>query len=207
MAGAFFFICMFLITVGGLLLFRPVQLPTVANYSQPKAIEERKKVTVKMAEFLEQNPQIIKQKKFASLFPKPESTETNPQSTPTPATISKIELVFQGATVQFSNTVELDQWIYYNATQDPINFLKQFLENDNPEFYLETLKKVSEIKPTEEVNQYLKQLYLDEAKKLSNFNDGFHKQMMQKALQSYLDLEKDRDLGKKNSDEILHNSR
>lgn len=203
MAGALFFICMFLITVGGLLLFRPVQVHSITDYDQPAAIENRKVVTVRMAEFLEKNPQIVRQKRFTTLSPKPgEEKQTQPVPA-TPAPFSRIDIVFQGANIQFNNLIELDQWIYYNATQDPINFLKQFQENDNPEFYLETLKKVSEIKPTEEVHQHLKQLYLDEAKKMAAYSDGFHKQMLQKALQNYLDLEKDKDLGKKNADEIL----
>ncbi len=206
MAGALFFICMFLISVGGLLLFRPVQINSIKEYSEPAALEDRKQVTVKMAQFLENNPQIVKQERFTNLpLQANEASNTTPISTPTP--FLKVEIVFQGSNMEFNSMVELDQWVYHNTTQDPINFLKQFNENDNPEFYLETLKKVSEIKPTDEVNNHLKQLYLEEAKKMAGYGDGFHQQMMQKALQSYLDLEKDLDLGKKTADEIMQGNR
>jgi hypothetical protein len=210
MAGALFFICMFVITVCGLLLFRPIQVNSITNYSKPAAFEKRKSVTLKMAEFLEKNPQIVKQERFTTL-PITDHSSEETASIPPSTSIHQIpdfqvEIFFQGSSLQFKSMTEFDQWIYKNVTQEPLGFLKQLQENNNPELFLDTLKKVSEINSTEPVIEQVKNTYLNEARNLSHIKDGFHQQMMQKALQQYLDLEKDKVLGKKNADEILETS-
>lgn len=210
MAGAFFFICMFVITVCGLLLFRPIQVNSITDYSKPAAIEKRKSVTLKMAEFLEKNPQIVKQQRFTALPINENSSEdvtTIPPSTTTHRYADfQVEILFQGSNLQFKTMTEFNQWLYKNINQEPIGVLKQLQENDNPELYLDTLKKVSEMNSTDVVLETVKTKFLEEARKLSKNKDGFHQQMMQKALQNYLDLEKDKVLGKKNADEILETS-
>lgn len=212
MAGAFFFICMFLITVCGLLLFRPIQTNSITDYSKPAAIEERKNVAVKMAKFLENNPQIVKQERFTSLPIQKTESDSNSAPDIPPSTTTRtpspyqVAIKFQGSNMQFDSITEFDQWIYKNVMAEPIGFLKQLQDEDNPELYLDTLKKVTEMNASDPVIREVKNKYLEEAKILIQNKDGFHQQMMQKALQGYLDLEKDRDLGKKTADEILQGS-
>lgn len=203
MAGALSLICLFLITVCGLLLFRPVQVNTITDYSEPKAIQERQEVAAKMAVFLEKNPQIVQQERLESLPNVGTNTSTNPtESASAPAT-REVVIQFQNSQLQFRSLAEYDQWVYENVRNDPSEFLKQIHSGDDAELYLDTLKKVTEINPTEEVANEVKSAYMNEAKDLISNSDGYHQQMTQKALQHYLDLEKDKTLGKKTVDDFL----
>ena len=211
MAGALFFLSLFLITVCSLLLFKPpvpsdtiTDYKTITEYSQPAAVEARQQVTLKMAQFLEKNPEIVKQKTLTSLPLSNDSVVTaSPQKSPIPR---EIHTSFQGSGLRFQSLNEYNQWVYKNVSQDAIGFLKQLHSNNNPELYLDTLEKVSQINPSEQIIGELKSSYLSEAKDLISNPDGFHQQMAQRALQQYLDLEKDKDLGKKTMDDFLRNN-
>lgn len=213
MLGAWISICVFLITVCGILLLKPESRDSIRHYSDPPAVEERKKVALKMAKFLEENPKIVQQKKLSSL---PLSEEYKPNGlTPTQPSTSEIpasprgalqlQLSFQGEQLEFKSHDELNRWVYAKAQEDPVGFLTQIQTSirDQPELYIDTLQKVSEINHEPNLVNRVKSMLLEESRNLIQNQDGHHQQMMQKALQIYLNLESDRDLGKKTVDEIL----
>jgi hypothetical protein len=203
MAGALFSLSLFLITVCGLLLFRPVQINDITDYSKPAALEQRMNVATKMARFLEKNPQILKQERLTAL---PLSPATSTPEKPEAPPMHKVEISFQGASLQFRSMNEFNQWIYKNVNDDAIGFIKQLNPENNPELYVDTLKKVSEINTREEITSEIKSAYLNAARELIQVKDGFHQQIAAKAIQNYLEMEKDLTLGKKNADEVLNSN-
>lgn len=197
---ALFFITLFFIAVSGIVLLKPQQAKNLREYSTPAVQKENRMTVGKMATFLQENPKITEQKELKELpvsMPKPVSTAQVPVE-------RNVEVQFQGGLMRFKNSDELNEWLYRNVTQDAIGFLRQFQEDGHPEFYLQTLKKISEIDRHEEVRTELKKAYLIEAKKLlQGSNDGFHQELAKKAVKAYVDLEKDKELAKQTADEIL----
>ncbi len=212
MAQAFFFITMFLITVSGLLLFKPpipkssiAELKSIAAYTDPESEEHRQSVALKMARFLEKNPKIVKQAQLTSLPVEPSEISMNAgESDPLEITFQKIiDVRFQGANLQFKSQNEFEEWIQDNLKKDPLSFLRELKGQQDSAFYLDTLKRVSEFNSDPNVMTAIKADYLDEAKRLIQIQNHFEQEMTQKALQQYLDLEKNLGLGKKTVEEFL----
>ena len=212
MAQALFLICMFLITVSGLLLLKPpvpkdsmTEIKSFTEYSSEEAQISRQKLALKMARFLEKNPKIVQQERLTSL--PVEATEISMDTTDTANSeidFQKIiDVQFQGANLQFKSQGEYDRWVLENLKKDPIAFLNEFKNQQDHDLYLQTLKRVSEIDTSEPVQKEVKASYLEEAKKMIQIRNGFEQELTQRALQQYLDLEQDRELGKKTVDELL----
>ena len=196
MTRALLFICSFFLLVAKLLLATPEQRNVVMHYSEPVLMEQRKQLTLKMAQYLEKNPGIVSNATLDS--PSILNQTIHSQSLSQP-----LVLLFQGEHTSFQTLDEYHAWLFQKVSSDPIAFLN-FLElKDQPEIYLSTLKKVHEISHEPEVTAVLKEKYLEAAKNYAVMKDGHHQQLMQNALQEYLDLEEDRALGKQMADEIL----
>ena len=200
MAGGLFFISVFLISVIGILLLRPVSVPTYSTS------EERKDVTVKMAKFLENNPKIVKQERLDHLeiSGEPGSIEYKSVKVPImPAEGMPVTIRFLSSDLQFPSRSAFDQWVVEQAKGDSIQFIKSLDSIEDPDLYLDTVRKVAESKNDIDTVKTAKEAFLKKAKSLKPKQDYFHQAMTQKALQNYLDMESDLKKGKETVDEFL----
>ena len=212
MAQALFLICMFLITVSGLLLFKPpvpqekiTDIRRITEYSTPQAQISRQQIALGMARFLEKNPKIVKQERLTSLPVEPVEISANPPVYDQQESQYRqnIRIKFQGSENQFQSQEDFDSWVNRNLQMDPVAFLREFQNQDDPDLYLKTLKKISENNADPVVANEIKISYLKEAGKLIAIQNGFEQQMTQQALQQYLDLEEDKEAGKKTVEAFL----
>jgi hypothetical protein len=212
MAQALFLICLFLITVCSLLLFKPpipkstlAELKSITEYSNAESAEYRQQIALKMARFLEKNPKIVKQERLTSLPVESMEIDLNAgESDQQEITFQKIiDIRFQGADLQFKSQNEFENWLRENLRKDPVSFIRELKGQQDAVIYLDTLKQISEISTDESVVSEIKSAYLDEAKRLIQIQNNFEQELTQKALQQYLDLEKNLELGKKTVETFL----
>ena len=199
MAGALFFISLFLITLIGGLLLRPDPIQSIRHYQEPAALEARKKVTLQMAAFLKENPKIVEQKTLKTLPIK----LTTPENGSTTSTNASITLRFQGSDLHFQNQGAYDAWLVEALKSSQTQFLRNIDFGSDEELALSTLHKLTEIDPSPEIQNQVKELYLEKAKHWISNPDGYAQQVTSRALQAYLNLEKDQELGKRRVNEIL----
>jgi hypothetical protein len=219
MAGALFFISLFLITIVGGLLLRPEPLQSIRNYQTVEATEERKQVTLRMAEFLNRNPTIVQQPKLNSLqvvdarnvtpgevvSSVPESVA--PPPAPPPSSLQEsISIRFQGTDLRFMSLAEYDAWLH-STIRSGGDVLKQVDFGSDPDLLLSTLQKCVEIDGSPAMKTRVKETLLERASSWLNGQDGASQQSAQKALQRYLDLEENKELGKKTVDQLLEANR
>ncbi len=219
MAGALFFISLFLITIVGGLLLRPEPLQSIRNYQTVEATEERKQVTLRMAEFLNRNPTIVQQPKLNSLqvvdarnvtpgevaSSVPDSVA--PPPAPPPSGVQEsISIRFQGTDLRFMNLAEYDAWLH-STIRSGGDVLKQVDFGGDPDLLLSTLQKCVEIDDSPAMKTRVKETLLERAAGWLSGPDGSSQQSAQKALQRYLDLEENKELGKKTVDQLLEANR
>jgi len=219
MAGALFFISLFLITIVGGLLLRPEPLQSIRNYQTVEATEERKQVTLRMAEFLNRNPTIVQQPKLNSLqvvdarnvtpgevaSSVPDSVA--PPPAPPPSSLQEsISIRFQGTDLRFMNLAEYDAWLH-STIRSGGDVLKQVDFGGDPDLLLSTLQKCVEIDDSPAMKTRVKEMLLERATGWLGGSDGASQQSAQKALQRYLDLEENKELGKKTVDQLLEANR
>jgi hypothetical protein len=205
MAGALFFISLFLITIVGGLLLRPEPLHSIQDFRKPEALQERKQVTLRMAEFLKRNPKIVEQKVLTTL-PLEDSRNIAPGEAPPPLPPPRPQetfaIRFQGADLRFQSIGEYDAWLH-KTLKSGGDILTQADLGSDPDLLLSTLKKCIEIEPNPEMKMKVKGVLLEKAGAWLGGQDGASKQWAQKALEQYLELEEDRALGKKTVDALL----
>jgi hypothetical protein len=199
MAGALFFISLFFITLIGGLLLRPDPIQSIRHYQEPAALESRKKVTLKMAAFLSDNPKIVEQKTLKSLPLKPITSENGSKA----VSDASIALRFQGSDLHFQSQGAYDAWLVESMKSSQAQFLRNIDFGSDEELAFSTLHKISEIDSSPEVQNQLKEIYLEKAKRFITTPDGYAQQVTSRALQAYLNLEKDQELGKRRVNEIL----
>jgi hypothetical protein len=219
MAGALFFISLFLITIVGGLLLRPEPLQSIRNYQTVEATEERKQVTLRMAEFLNRNPTIVQQPKLNSLqvvdarnvtpgevvSSVPDSVA--PPPAPPPSSLQEsISIRFQGTDLRFMSLAEYDAWLH-STIRSGGDVLKQVDFGGDPDLLLSTLQKCVEIDDSPAMKTRVKEMLLERATGWLGGSDGASQQSAQKALQRYLDLEENKELGKKTVDQLLEANR
>jgi hypothetical protein len=219
MAGALFFICIFLITLIGGLLLRPDPIRSIRDYRTTEAVEERKQTALRMAEFLTRNPTIVQQAKLNSLrvvdarnvtpgevaSSPPAHTEPLPVPPPSRAQES-FSIRFQGSDLRFMSIAEYDAWLH-STIRSGGDVLKQADFGEDPDLMLSTLQKCLEIDHSPAMMARVKERLLEQAGTWLNGPDGSSQQAAQKALQRYLEIEENKDLGKKTVDQILESHR
>ncbi len=207
MAGGLFFISVFLISVIGVLLLRPISVPSyTTDYNQVNSELERKNVTVKMAKFLENNPQIVNQERLDHLEINGEAKSIEYKSVKVPvmpADGMPVTIRFLSSDLQFPSRAAFDQWVVEQSKGDTVQFIKSLESIDDPDLYLDTVRKVAESKKDPETLKVAKDAFLQKAKALKPNQDYFHQAMTQKALQNYLDIESDLKKGKETVEELL----
>ncbi len=220
MAGALFFISLFLITIVGGLLLRPEPLQSIRDYQTVEATEERKQVTLRMAEFLNRNPTIVQQPKLNSLqvvdarnvspgevgSSPPEPSAPPPAPPPSGVLQESISIRFQGTDLRFMSLAEYDAWLH-STIQSGGDVLKQVDFGGDPDLLLSTLQKCVEIDNSPAMKTQVKEMLLERAAGWLGGSDGSSQQSAQKALQRYLDLEENKELGKKTVDQLLEANR
>jgi hypothetical protein len=217
MAGALFFISLFLITLIGGLLLRPDPIQSIRDYEKPAAQESRKQVAREMADFLARNPKIVEQDSLKALPLGPsqnqpsmsaaageEATFRGKNAPPSPSREDgSIEIRFQNSNLRFKNRSEFDAWLYESVKSGGIQIGSLIEFGDNAELNLATLKMIHEIDPAPESTEMIKKAFLERAQTYLQGNSPYLQQMAAKAFESYLELEPDRDLGHKTVDEII----
>ncbi len=219
MAGALFFICIFLITLIGGLLFRPDPIQSIKDYQSNAAIEGRKQTTLRMAEFLSRNPTIVQQPKLDSLrvvdarnvtpgevrsVPPP---HLDPPPVPPPSgPQGSFSIRFQGSDLRFMSIAEYDAWLH-STLRSGGDVLKQTDFGSEPDLMLSTLQKCIEIDGSTAMRAKVKEKLLEQASLWLNGQDGSSQQSAQKALQQYLELEENKEIGKKTVDQLLEANR
>jgi hypothetical protein len=211
MAQGLLSLCLFFISVIGILLFRPDPFDSLTRYSEPARLEERKRVTLKMVELLEQNPEVVRQtlKMSNTSLGKPIDAIS---STPSPypgASESRAPspFPFQGQTMEFKTQKEMNAWIYQKTKNAPLEFIDQISRTEmDPEDKLELLTTAGQSDDSESTTQALKEASILEAKRLISSPQGRDQQLTQKFLELYLEKESDPKVGKERVDEILNSN-
>ena len=219
MAGALFFICIFLITLIGGLLLRPDPLRSIRDYRSTEAVEERKQTALRMAEFLTRNPTIVQQPKLNTLRvvdarnvspgevgSSPPAHSAAPPAPPPSGVQESFSIRFQGTDLRFMSIAEYDAWLH-STIRSGGDVLKQVDFSNDPDLLISTLQKCVEIDDTPSMKSRVKERLLEQASAWLSGQDGSSQQSAQKALQRYLEIEENKELGKKTVDQLLESSR
>jgi len=219
MAGALFFICIFLITLIGGLLLRPDSIRSIRDYRSTEAVEGRKQTALRMAEFLNRNPTIVQKQKLDSLqvvdlrnvdpgevSSSPPAPSAPPPAPPPAGIQESFSIRFQGTDLRFTSIGEYDAWLH-STIRSGGDVLKQVDFGNDPDLLLSTLQKCVEIDDSASMKGRVKERLLEQASAWLSGPDGASLQSAQKALQKYLEIEENKELGKKTVDQILDSNR
>lgn len=200
MAGALLLISLFLVTLIGGFLLRPEPIRSIRDFRSAGSVQERKQVTLRMAEFLKRNPKIIQQPTLTKL---PLADARSVKAGDFQETFS---IRFQGTDLRFRDSGEYDAWLH-STLQSGGDVLTQADYSNDPDLLLSTLKKCVEIDPSPDMKARVKSLLLERAESWMTGQDGSSMQLAQKALQQYLETEEDKELARKTVDHFLERTR
>jgi hypothetical protein len=212
MAGGLFFISMFIISVISILLFTPGSIqPNRTGTPTTTSIESQTEITKKMAQFLEKNPNMVKQDSFDRFGSAPthSPSDASPEkSTTFPSSVSQdpgqpVNLQFLNSNMSFPSKAAYQDWVAEQVKQDPITFIREMSGVEDLDLYLETMKKVTDISTDPQTVSAVHEAYMNKAGEWITQKDVFHQHMTQRALQQYLDSETDQEQAKKRVDDFL----
>jgi hypothetical protein len=213
MAQGLLSLCLFFISVIGILLFRPDPIDSITRYSEPEQVEERKRVTLKMVELLEKNPEVVRQTlkmSHTSLGKAVEPASRPPPPAPSgapPTQPKEFSFPFQGQAMNFRSQKDLNAWIYQKTKSSPTEFIEHITRADmDPEIKLEILTTSGQSDESEPATNAIKEASLAEAKKLIRSPQGRDQQLTQKFLELFIEKEADPKVGKERVDELLRSS-
>jgi hypothetical protein len=195
-------LCLFFISVIGILLFRPAPLESLTRYSEPGQLEERKQVTRKMVELLEKHPEVLRQTQKMSTTSLGKPLEpARPGSIDSPA---PPPFPFQGQSMDFRTQREMKEWVSEKMKDSPRDFIDQITRTEmDSATKLELLSVASQADGSEATTQAIKQSSLAEARKLLARDQDQDHDMTQKFLEFYIEKESDPRIGKETVDELL----
>lgn len=206
MAQGLLSLCLFFISVIGILLFRPDPLDSLTRYSEPARLEERKRVTRKMVELLEKHPEVVAQtlKMSNTSLGKPIEAASSRSATPSGGIPDGLSFPFQGQSLEFKSRMDVTVWVQEKIKSAPREFIEQITRTEmDPSAKLELLTTAAQTDSSDAVLGAIKDASLTEAKKLLKSPQAYDQHMSQKFLEFYIEKESDPKVGKETVDELL----
>jgi len=134
-------------------------------------------------------------------------THAEPLPAPPPSQAQEsFSIRIQGTDHRFMNIAEYDAWLH-STLRAGGDVLKQIDFSEDPDLLLSTLQKCLEIDNSPSMKSRVKERLLEQAGAWLSGPDDSSQQAAQKALQRYLEIEENKDLGKKTVDQLLESHR